>query len=1098
MPSKIYTSVNSFNSGEISELLFNREDLAKYKSACRKLENAFPLVEGGAKKMPGTYFGGVAGGGAQFLGQISGTTLTVTKMIYGIIQVGQTFPYPRQAPITITALGTGTGGTGTYTISASLRVVRGEFITSALGAVRLVPFQFSTEQGAFLEFSAGSLRIWEPNSPGEWPLGLVEGYPSSWLNYLPATAYVVGNNVLLGCCAEFNWASAALVIASPYIQNLAANIPINITVNSGDTLDVNITGMAPGQQISIALANSTASKNAASAIQTAIQGLGTINGDSINAVDLSNWTVTPNAAYYGTPPIIAPKTATVYPTQVNQGYVCLVNNQNDQSPLTATTYWQMAAPSVVIQIFTPYKEEDLFALDCSTQSADVLYVFHPNYPPAMISRQSANAWSYSLLATRGTAGPIATGYQQIGIPISSITQADPCVVTAPNNSFRNGQRVYINGVAGMENLNFGEFLVSGILGDLFNLVVIDAGTTVGAVASITSQVYATNPNFGIGTSYNAIGGSGSGLTITVTGIIPPIFSPTVLLLAVNDPGSGYKVGDIVTISDGSGGIAITTITGIVPSGGVTLINSTDFSAYAGGGYIAAVNPEFGTPGNYPACGTLYQGRLILAGTDNNPTQVNGSVEDDYTDFICDPNQDDYGLQFTLVSNKLDQILNAIGSPNALLLGSAGGVWVMAGSNGESLSQTNVNASKQSTWGVSALQPQQVGDYVLFVSRSARIVLMIAYNFVTNQWDNFDLTRLNRNITLGPSETESGIVQTAFQFEPYPIWWAVRTDGQLIGLVFNQQDQVFAWFRVNMLPEGGQVESVAVISGQNQEDQVAIIVNRTIDGVAQRYFEYFMPQELFGDLSNAFFVHCGQQWQGLPAVNITGISNANPCVVTAPGHGFSTGMQVKISGVQGMTQINQDQTQAYTITVIDANNFSLNTIDSTAWGVYTSGGTAIQVTNQVTGMSYLLGQTVVAVGDGALILQPTAVTSDTVTFPYYANLITIGLPYKVTIQPTNPVVTTSAATTRGMKQKLNRATLSLYQSMGGWFGVDPDHLYPITYGPGSFGQLPGLFTGEVTRDPDADWDDGSTFYIEQEQPFPFTLRGLVMRLSYNPD
>src|SRR5208283_3676927 len=58
MPQKIYHSVNTFNAGEISELLFNREDISKYKSACRILENAFPLVEGGAKKMPGTYFAG--------------------------------------------------------------------------------------------------------------------------------------------------------------------------------------------------------------------------------------------------------------------------------------------------------------------------------------------------------------------------------------------------------------------------------------------------------------------------------------------------------------------------------------------------------------------------------------------------------------------------------------------------------------------------------------------------------------------------------------------------------------------------------------------------------------------------------------------------------------------------------------------------------------------------------------------------------------------------------------------------------------------------------------------------------------------------------
>jgi hypothetical protein len=44
----------------------------------------------------------------------------------------------------------------------------------------------------------------------------------------------------------------------------------------------------------------------------------------------------------------------------------------------------------------------------------------------------------------------------------------------------------------------------------------------------------------------------------------------------------------------------------------------------------------------------------------------------------------------------------------------------------------------------------------------------------------------------------------------------------------------------------------------------------------------------------------------------------------------------------------------------------------------------------------------------------------------------------------------------------------------------------------------MATGEYTRDLDADWDDRSTIYITQNDPFPFTLRGLIMRLSYNPD
>jgi hypothetical protein len=409
--------------------------------------------------------------------------------------------------------------------------------------------------------------------------------------------------------------------------------------------------------------------------------------------------------------------------------------------------------------------------------------------------------------------------------------------------------------------------------------------------------------------------------------------------------------------------------------------------------------------------------------------------------------------------------------------------------------------------VAALQPQLVSGSAIFVSMSTRLVTFFVFNFTTNTWETNDLTRLNRGITLGTSESTSGIAQTSFLAEPYPTFYAVRNDGQLIGLVFNTQDQVYAWFRVNMTPQGGTIESVSAITGSlGQEDQLIVVVNRTINGVTQRYVEYFMPQELFGQLSNAFFVHSGQQWSGGPAGAITGITNANPTVVTAPNHGFTNGMQVTISGVVGMTSpapqnqsINLDATTAYTVAGVTTDTFQLAGMDTTLWSAYVSGGMVAQVANQVTGMSYLLGQTVTAVGDCAVILQPTVVTSDTVAFPYYANLITIGIPYQVTIQPTNPVLSSQGATTRGMPQKINRISLSLYQSMGGQYGEDLGHMYDITYGPGTKAKTPQMSTFDaIARDTDCDWSEESTFFVTQDDPLPFTLRGIVFRMSANQD
>lgn len=69
--------------------------------------------------------------------------------------------------------------------------------------------------------------------------------------------------------------------------------------------------------------------------------------------------------------------------------------------------------------------------------------------------------------------------------------------------------------------------------------------------------------------------------------------------------------------------------------------------------------------------------------------------------------------------------------------------------------------------------------------------------------------------------------------------------------------------------------------------------------------------------------------------IDGITQANPCVVsTEVAHELHTGDQVTFFGIGGMTQLNG--TVAF-ITVLSPTSFSLNGIDSTAYGAYTSGG-----------------------------------------------------------------------------------------------------------------------------------------------------------------
>lgn len=71
------------------------------------------------------------------------------------------------------------------------------------------------------------------------------------------------------------------------------------------------------------------------------------------------------------------------------------------------------------------------------------------------------------------------------------------------------------------------------------------------------------------------------------------------------------------------------------------------------------------------------------------------------------------------------------------------------------------------------------------------------------------------------------------------------------------------------------------------------------------------------------------------VNISAATNTNPCVITTSvNHNLQTSDQISIFGVGGMTELNGN---TYLVTVLSPNSFSLNGVNATAFGVFTSGG-----------------------------------------------------------------------------------------------------------------------------------------------------------------
>ena len=92
-----------------------------------------------------------------------------------------------------------------------------------------------------------------------------------------------------------------------------------------------------------------------------------------------------------------------------------------------------------------------------------------------------------------------------------------------------------------------------------------------------------------------------------------------------------------------------------------------------------------------------------------------------------------------------------------------------------------------------------------------------------------------------------------------------------------------------------VESVAVIDGDSDEDQVWVIVKRWINGAVRRYVEYFTPFDFNEDLTAFHYLDSGLSYTGDLTSTLTGLDHLEGEVVDIIGEGSAQNSKTVSSG-----------------------------------------------------------------------------------------------------------------------------------------------------------------------------------------------------------
>ena len=158
----------------------------------------------------------------------------------------------------------------------------------------------------------------------------------------------------------------------------------------------------------------------------------------------------------------------------------------------------------------------------------------------------------------------------------------------------------------------------------------------------------------------------------------------------------------------------------------------------------------------------------------------------------------------------------------------------------------------------------------------------------------------------------------------------------------------------------------------------------------------------------------------------------------------------------------------------------------------SGAPATVISN----LTYLAGKEVDILADGFWQPRQTVSGTGTITLKYPASTVTVGLPYRVVIDLTDPDVGARDGSAQGRRRRIVRAAVDVLDSSRCRIGHDEDHLSDISGfpRPEKWGQPPALYTGELRTLYAGGWEYGFNLMVVHDAPLPFTIRSISFTLS----
>lgn len=717
------------------------------------------------------------------------------------------------------------------------------------------------------------------------------------------------------------------------------------------------------------------------------------------------------------------------------------------------------------EVPTPYSEFDLPYLKF-TQSADVLFVAHPEFTPKMLSRLGSTNWTFTNYPFVG--GPfqlpntdsslLLASSATSGLGVTLTAEAKDWVAAKayePGNYVTESATVYkclvkhTSAVFATE-LGYGYWEVSpltvfkeghapsaltGNAGSLFRLrhyVEGDAtyqdvvGSSRGAKCGGTWRIISHGTWTGKFTVQKSTNGgetwtnlrsftSKSDFNVDTYGVedMSDNAEPFLVRVTVDELSSGAISTDLTT--DPFYQIGIIQVTGFVSGSEVTgdvkrtvanTNQTTDWTEGSWGGYYSDDEDKFVGNGWPSVIEFFPQDRLIFANTYLEPQTFWMTITGNYYDFSrSSPLVDTDGITVNLPSREVNGVNNFL-PLTALLALTSSSEWSI-GDPGTILTPTSIEQRVNGYEGSNGIDPVIIGNRGVYVQAMGSVVRDVGYELSSYSFTGADLGVLADHLFFNHQ-----IIDMAYQRSPDRLVWCVRDDGILLCMTYLREQEILAWSWSNTNEGTDKYESVSVVPAIGYDEAWFVVKRGT-----KRYIERMDRRLTTTEPEDQFFVDCGI------------------------------------------------------------------TYDGTA-------------TTTISGLDHLIGKTVAILADGNVKPQQVVSATGEITLDSPAEKVHVGIPFITDIETLKIDQALKDGVSQGRRAKISQFVLGLLNSRGGWVGPTFNDLYELRDNfVTKYGSNVALFTGEVKDTMGGGYEEGGKFCIRQIDPLPITVRYIAGQITF---